>query len=136
MITQGPGSLDLPVTGSSYNDYSELEGLNRPMDSATEQTLNTISPVPVELAIGGMTCASCVARVEKAITKVPGVVSAEINLATEKASVSYLPNVADAVLIGQAVERRATRSVKSPKGKRETKIKPPAMPKFYLSGKS
>ena len=75
------------------------------MDSATEQTLNTISPVPVELAIGGMTCASCVARVEKAITKVPGVVSAEINLATEKASVSYLPNVADAVLIGQAVEK-------------------------------
>ncbi len=40
------------------------------------------------LPIEGMTCASCVARVEKAIKKVPGVVSADVNLATEKAQVT------------------------------------------------
>jgi Cu+-exporting ATPase len=39
------------------------------------------------LTIEGMTCASCVARVEKALAKVPGVVSAEVNLATETARV-------------------------------------------------
>lgn len=39
------------------------------------------------LKIEGMTCASCVARVEKALTRVPGVQSASVNLATEKASV-------------------------------------------------
>ena len=39
------------------------------------------------LAIAGMTCASCVMRVEKALAKVPGVVSAEVNLATETARV-------------------------------------------------
>ncbi len=38
---------------------------------------------PVRLQIEGMTCASCVARVEKALRKVPGVGSAEVNLATE-----------------------------------------------------
>ena len=38
-------------------------------------------------SIEGMTCASCVARVEKALGKVPGVVSASVNLATEKATV-------------------------------------------------
>ncbi len=40
-----------------------------------------------ELAIGGMTCASCSSRVEKALAKVPGVASVSVNLATEKASV-------------------------------------------------
>src|SRR5690606_8707164 len=38
--------------------------------------------------IQGMTCASCVSRVEKALLKVPGVESASVNLATERASVS------------------------------------------------
>ena len=41
----------------------------------------------VALAVHGMTCASCVARVERALAHVPGVVSAEVNLATERASV-------------------------------------------------
>ncbi len=40
-----------------------------------------------ELAISGMTCASCSARVEKALARVPGVVSASVNLASEKATV-------------------------------------------------
>ncbi|RYF53112.1 MAG: heavy-metal-associated domain-containing protein, partial [Comamonadaceae bacterium] len=42
---------------------------------------------PVRLQIEGMTCASCVGRVEKALKKVPGVASAEVNLATETAEV-------------------------------------------------
>jgi Cu+-exporting ATPase len=40
-----------------------------------------------ELAIGGMTCATCAGRVEKALARVPGVVRAEVNLATERAVV-------------------------------------------------
>ena len=40
-----------------------------------------------DIGIGGMTCASCVARVEKALVKVPGVESASVNLATESARV-------------------------------------------------
>jgi heavy metal translocating P-type ATPase len=49
---------------------------------------------PVELALEGMTCASCVARVEKALKAVPGVTSAIVNLATERASVSGTADVA------------------------------------------
>ncbi|REE23297.1 Cu+-exporting ATPase [Paraburkholderia sp. BL27I4N3] len=41
-----------------------------------------------QLAIGGMTCASCAMRVEKALAKVPGVLGASVNLATETATVS------------------------------------------------
>jgi Cu+-exporting ATPase len=50
---------------------------------------NTISLAqpPVTLAIDGMTCASCVARVEKALAHVPGVTGASVNLATEKARI-------------------------------------------------
>ncbi len=45
----------------------------------------------IDLAIGGMTCAACVAHVEKALGKIPGVIDVNVNLATEKASVNYLP---------------------------------------------
>jgi Cu+-exporting ATPase len=44
----------------------------------------------VELAVEGMTCASCVGRVEKALTRVPGVLDAYVNLTTERASVRFL----------------------------------------------
>ena len=52
----------------------------------------------VALQIEGMTCASCVSRVEKALLKVPGVASASVNLATEKATVRALTSVPPAAL--------------------------------------
>jgi Cu+-exporting ATPase len=59
----------------------------------------TIAPGPAELrfAVRGMTCASCVARVEKALKKVPGVLDASVNLATEQASVRGAALDADAI---------------------------------------
>ncbi|QKO23346.1 cation-translocating P-type ATPase [Rhodoferax sp. BAB1] len=50
------------------------------------------SPATLDLGIGGMTCASCVSRVEKALSKVPGVTQAAVNLATESARVSFEPS--------------------------------------------
>ncbi|MES2935464.1 MAG: heavy metal translocating P-type ATPase [Pseudomonadota bacterium] len=52
----------------------------------------------VTLSIGEMTCASCVARVEKALKKVPGVIAASVNLATEKALIKAMPDVTLATL--------------------------------------
>jgi len=45
------------------------------------------------ITIGGMTCAACSARVEKAIRKLPGIQSAAVNLATEKATVIFDPGL-------------------------------------------
>src|SRR5690242_4032000 len=55
--------------------------------------MTTTAPPPTActLEIGGMTCASCVRRVEKALSKVDGVVAAEVNLATEVATVRFDP---------------------------------------------
>jgi len=58
----------------------------------------------LDLAIEGMTCASCSTRVEKALARVPGVSAAIVNLATERARVRALPTVSPAALVA-AVER-------------------------------
>jgi Cu+-exporting ATPase len=57
------------------------------------------------LDIEGMTCASCVNRVTKALTKVDGVLDASVNLATETAAVTYDPETVDAAALTAAVER-------------------------------
>ena len=64
--------------------------------------------IPVEkiiLPIGGMTCSSCVAHVEGALGDVPGVVEVNVNLATEKANVSFVPGVATLQDFKQAVAK-------------------------------
>ncbi len=57
-----------------------------------------------QVQIGGMTCASCVARVEKALKKIEGVVEASVNLSTEKAFIKSQQPIAAAVLV-QAIEK-------------------------------
>ena len=57
------------------------------------------------LPIEGMTCASCVRRVEKALAKLPGVESAAVNLATEQATVRFNPAMVGRDEFRQAVER-------------------------------
>ena len=56
--------------------------------------------IPVE----GMTCASCVARVEKTISKFDGIKSVNVNLATEKASFEYDPNLVDLNKLAETIE--------------------------------
>ena len=58
------------------------------MNSLTTQDLGT----GIDIGIGGMTCASCVSRVEKALKKVPGVTNATVNLATESARIVFEPS--------------------------------------------
>ena len=54
--------------------------------------MNTSSDkLELDIGVGGMTCASCVMRVERALKKVPGVHDASVNLATESARVHYAP---------------------------------------------
>ncbi|MDQ9170069.1 heavy metal translocating P-type ATPase [Oxalobacteraceae bacterium R-40] len=60
------------------------------ISAAVEKAGYEVPSTSVSLAISGMTCASCVQRVEKALKKIPGVLDASVNLATEKAQVRSL----------------------------------------------
>ncbi|WP_322073988.1 heavy metal translocating P-type ATPase [Burkholderia cepacia] len=62
------------------------------------------APASIELDIDGMTCASCVSRVEKALAKVPGVTRASVNLATERATVDVTADVT-AARLAEAVKQ-------------------------------
>jgi Cu+-exporting ATPase len=75
--------------------------LEKPVDTAVKPGVNLID---LTFRVDGMTCASCVARVEKALKSVPGVESASINLATEKATVRADPGIGLDVL-SAAVEK-------------------------------
>ncbi len=66
--------------------------------------MNTAATPSLDIGIGGMTCASCVSRVEKALKKVPGVTEATVNLATESARVAFAP--------GEQMEARLRRAVR------------------------
>ncbi|MAU68163.1 copper ion binding protein, partial [Hyphomonas sp.] len=64
---------------------------------AIEDAGYAVSSPAVELAIEGMSCASCVGRVERALKAVPGVTGASVNLATERATITGRADIADLV---------------------------------------
>ncbi|HEF4776728.1 TPA: copper ion binding protein, partial [Burkholderia multivorans] len=77
--------------------------------AVTSQRIDHKAAHSVELDIDGMTCASCVSRVEKALAKVPGVTHASVNLATERATVEASAEVSAARLV-EAVEQAGYRA--------------------------
>src|SRR3546814_3378947 len=67
-------------------------------------------PERLNLAVAGLTCASCVGHVEKAIAKLPGVSGVSVTLATERAEVTFT-GASDPHSVVQAYERSDARSV-------------------------
>src|SRR5438132_7093796 len=63
----------------------------KPAASSAAISAQTVKPTTLTIPIEGMSCASCVAKIEHGLSEVPGVVQASVNLATEKATVEYQP---------------------------------------------
>ncbi len=125
--------VSLPVTGMTCANCSltiernlkRLDGVEKAaVNLATEKASVTYDPSVVgegeflalirdigydvataraELAITGMTCANCSLTVERTLNRLDGVVSTSVNLASERASVEYLPGVVSLAAIQQAV---------------------------------
>ena len=83
----------------SVNLATEQARVQAPRDSlpalmdAVEQAGYSVPQHSLELSIDGMTCASCVGRVERALAKVPGVKNVSVNLANERAHLELLGHV-------------------------------------------
>jgi Cu+-exporting ATPase len=76
----------------------------------------------IVLPIHGMSCASCVKKVEDALNSVDGVVQASVNFATERATIQYAPGVASAEDFRKAVEEAGYEILEVEKGDQETVV--------------
>jgi len=131
--TRKSGKARIPITGMTCTTcaatiekgLAETPGVEQANVSfASEKAAIEYDPAKVDLAkikhtisqlgygiatkksvfpVGGMTCAACVSRVEEALSSVPGVVSANVNLASEKATVEYIEGT-DIADLRQAVK--------------------------------
>jgi Cu+-exporting ATPase len=133
-MSNSPQQLTLPIAGMTCASCSskvqdslskvpgvEKASVNLATERATLQFNGDVEPealvhavqdtgydVPLEsmiIPIGGMTCASCVSTVEGALSGVPGVIEANVNLATERATITYIPGVTGLVEFKAAVDK-------------------------------
>ncbi len=99
-----PGVQQASVNLASEQARIQLDGPSSgdtlpALVAAVEQAGYAVPAHSLELAIDGMTCASCVGRVERALRKVPGVREVSVNLASERAHLDLLGAVETAELI-------------------------------------
>lgn len=118
-VRQVPGVAEVSVNLATERIHIQPAG---PLDTAAvvqaiEKAGYEVPSQTVELAVEGMTCASCVGRVERALQKVPGVTAAQVNLATERATVqgsatleALLAALDKAGYPGQPIDTQAARA--------------------------
>ncbi|HSP47139.1 MAG TPA: heavy metal translocating P-type ATPase [Clostridiaceae bacterium] len=82
-----------------------LDHIMKVVSDAGYSAENVRKAKSVIIPIGGMTCASCAANIEKAIKKLSGIESVNVNIATEKALVTYDPEVTRISEIKQAIQK-------------------------------
>ncbi|MFN3545135.1 MAG: heavy metal translocating P-type ATPase [Thiobacillus sp.] len=104
MLKQLPGVTDATVNLATETATVSGDADFTAIQQAIERAGFSVPTETLKLHISGMTCASCSARVEKALAQVPGVFEASVNLATEQATVKLARGTSPAALIA-AVER-------------------------------
>ncbi len=117
-----PGIGQASVNLASEKLFVEYDENSLPL-SAIKEAVTKIGYEVVEktdtssitIPIGGMTCAACAQRIEKAIGKLDGVAAVSVNLATEKASVTYHPQTVRASRIKQVIEKAGYKALDASK---------------------
>jgi Cu+-exporting ATPase len=107
------GVADAAVNFASENATVAFDPDRTDVDrlvAAIERTGYRVPPQTLRLRIGGMTCATCAGRIEKVLRRLPGVVSAQVNLASEVATVAFIPGTVDAGELIAAVVRAGYRA--------------------------
>src|SRR5690606_18133740 len=103
-LRQGPGVRNADVNLARERARVDAGDVSLPrLIQAVEDAGYRVPSRRLELALGGMTCASCAGRIERALLKVPGVRAVTVNLASERAHLELLGEVDERSLV-QAVE--------------------------------
>lgn len=104
-LKKQPGVTDAQVNLATEKATVAFEEHANPKQVAQAVEEAGYQPVieSAEITIIGMTCGSCVSRVERAIEKLPGIVQASVNLATQKAFVRFLPDAVTLPRIHHAI---------------------------------
>ncbi|MDC8802699.1 heavy metal translocating P-type ATPase [Halomonas pacifica] len=104
-LGQQPGVINAQVNLATQKATIQMEG-----GSTTASLLDAIEtagyqPVveSLEIPVTGMSCGSCVSRIERALGKLPGMVEVSVNLATQKAFVRFLPGTVSLARIQHAI---------------------------------
>ncbi|MDI6816212.1 MAG: heavy metal translocating P-type ATPase [Actinomycetota bacterium] len=100
------GVIDVNVSLASQKATIEIDKGKASVNdllAAIKESGYDVAAEEIAIPIGLMTCASCVRRVEQALLKVEGVLSANVNLATEKGTVSYIPSVVTSHQLKRAI---------------------------------
>jgi Cu+-exporting ATPase len=107
-LTKVPGVTNASVnlaTEQAAVRYDPAQVAPAQLQAAVEHAGYGLITDQIDIPVTGMTCASCLNRVQKALTKVPGVLHANVNLANEQASVTYVPTATGWSELKAAVER-------------------------------
>jgi Cu+-exporting ATPase len=106
---EGVSAATVNLAGENlFVEYGDTQTLSNIKDAVVKigyEVLEKPKGVTVTIPVGGMTCAACSARVEKALGKLEGIERASVNLASEKATVVYNPVVIRMPAIKEAIEK-------------------------------
>jgi P-type Cu+ transporter len=123
-LAQVPGVARVAVNLATESAAVEGSAVDLPtLQRAVADAGYEVPTETLRLSVQGMTCASCVARIEAALAAVPGVLEVNVNLASESAAVRAVAGITGARELLAAVESagyRATRVGEGPKAERDT----------------
>jgi Cu+-exporting ATPase len=106
-LKETPGVLAVTVNLATEKAAVSLDSAPVPLEALRHSITDAgydIDASDATLNVGGMTCAACVMHVEHALRGLPGVLDAAVNLATERARVSYVPGLAGIADFREALE--------------------------------
>lgn len=115
MKVQGVSEANVDLASERAKIVSSIGDLE--LSELVQAVKNAGYDVPLErlqLPIGGMTCVSCAAHVEGALSDVPGVAEVNVNLATEKAAITYIPGTTELPAFAEAVRRVGFEVIEAP----------------------
>ena len=100
--------------GRAFVDYDPTEATVSALHEAVRSSGYRSDATKARFGIRGITCASCVTKIEGALLTTPGVLSASVSVGMEEAEVEYLPSVADLAAVKAAVGSAGYQVVEAP----------------------